>query len=626
MKQKIAAVLLAVLVAMVVLGFVLAVVPVWAQNAVPPTAREAATMPEYARRLHPSVTPQAANKSPAPARNRTRPASPQDNVIYENGPVNGTTDAWTINFGYVVSDSFVPNGQVVTGFDIWVWEFPGDVMTSVDWSITDSPNGGMVYGSGTANVSDQFVSTNQYGYNIDKISVGLNVNASCGTCYLNLQNAVVPSGDPVYWDENSGQGCYSGGCPSQAVESGVGTIPSEAFDLTGSGPYQECVHDVPKDNFKIIHSFTAQEQSPEGVAPDRAGNLYGATAAGGDSGAGLVYELFPKGQGWLFAPLYSFTGGADGVGPMPVILGPNGTLYGTAGGGMQDCNGKDCGLVFNLRPPPTACLTALCGWTENVIYRSKGGTDGWGPGDNLVFDQAGNLYGTTPTGGAYGHGTVYELMPSGGGGWTETVLYSFTGGNDGDQPDALLLGKDGSLYGTTAGPGGAVMFQLVPIGGSWEERVIGPPLGSLIQDSFGNLYGFGNYYQCFDDGGYYYCDTFSNIFMGSRSNFGDWRFAVIDDGWRHHWLPDWGYDVVYDLAVDAAGEIYGTEGGKIDLSGSGYAYSGDVFRLVPGDRQALVSFEGDNFSNLTLDASGNIYGTTAGCGTYKEGTVWQLSP
>ncbi len=366
--------------------------------------------------------------------------------------------------------------STVDGFDIWVWEFPGDVVISVDWSITDSPNGGTVYGSGTANVTDQYVSTNQYGYDIDKISVsGLNVVASCATtCYLNLQNAVVTNGDPVYWDENSGQDCRSQGCPSQAVESAIGTIPSEAFDITGYNYAPECVHDVPKDAFKIIHSFTAQEQSPEGVAPDRAGNLYGATAAGGDSGAGLVYELSPKGQDWLFVPLYSFTGGADGVGPMPVILGPNGTLYGTAGGGLQNCNGKDCGLVFNLRPSPTACLTALCGWMENVLYRFNGGTDGWGPGDNLVFDQAGNLYGTTPAGGAYGHGTVYELTPSSGGGWTEKVIYSFTGKRR--RPDLTHCWRAMTEICTAltymGGHGGGVVFQLVPSGGDWTEQVI----------------------------------------------------------------------------------------------------------------------------------------------------------
>ena len=151
-------------------------------------------------------------------------------VLYSNGPINGSTDAWTINFGYIVSDTFSLGAASTVGdFDFGVWEFPGDVLSSVDWSITASENAGTVYGSGTAggaNLTDTFISSNQYGYDIDAISVtGLNVSLGTGTYWLNLQNAAVPSGDPVYWDENSG--------PSSASESAVGSIPSEAFDITG---------------------------------------------------------------------------------------------------------------------------------------------------------------------------------------------------------------------------------------------------------------------------------------------------------------------------------------------------------------------------------------------------------
>jgi len=153
---------------------------------------------------------------------------------YSNGAINGSVDAWTINFGYIVSDTFVTGASdtAVTGFMFGVWEFPGDVLTAVDWSITSGENSGTVYGSGTAsggNLVDQFISANQYGYNIDKITVtGLNVAVASGTTYwLNLQNAAVPSGDPVYWDENSG--------PSTASESALGTIPSEAFTVNTTG-------------------------------------------------------------------------------------------------------------------------------------------------------------------------------------------------------------------------------------------------------------------------------------------------------------------------------------------------------------------------------------------------------
>jgi hypothetical protein len=170
------------------------------------------------------------------------PAAAQ--VLYDNGPINGTTDAWTINYGFVIGNSFaLLNKSTVGGFNFGVWEFAGDVLTSVDWSITQYPIGGTTYGSGTAsgkNLTDQFISVNQYGYDIDVITVtGLNVDLASGQYWLNLQNAVVPSGNPVYWDENSGAGCkgddgMGGGCPSEASSGGVGSDPSESFDINGT--------------------------------------------------------------------------------------------------------------------------------------------------------------------------------------------------------------------------------------------------------------------------------------------------------------------------------------------------------------------------------------------------------
>ncbi len=154
---------------------------------------------------------------------------------YNNGPINGTTDAWTINFGYVVSDTFtLSSNDNVTSISFGVWEFPGDVMSTVDFSITSTENGTGV--GGTRNVTDTFISTNQYGYDIDKITFNTGgVPLSAGTYWLNLYNASVPSGDPVYWDENSGAGCSSNGCPSMASESALGTIPSEAFTINPGG-------------------------------------------------------------------------------------------------------------------------------------------------------------------------------------------------------------------------------------------------------------------------------------------------------------------------------------------------------------------------------------------------------
>ena len=162
-------------------------------------------------------------------------------ILYENGPINGNTDAWPFNYNspYVVSDTFLlSSNSTVGGFEFGVWEFPGDTLTSVGWSITSMENGGTVYGSGTVsgkNLVDTFLSINSYGYNIDEITAtGLNVNLTSGTTYwLNLGQGQNSSGNPVYWDENSGIGCKSNGCPSQASEVDIGTVPSESFTITG---------------------------------------------------------------------------------------------------------------------------------------------------------------------------------------------------------------------------------------------------------------------------------------------------------------------------------------------------------------------------------------------------------
>ncbi len=156
---------------------------------------------------------------------------------YNNGPINGNVDAFLLNFGNVVSDTFEADSSQVNGFMFGAWEFPGDVMLTVDWSITSGENGGHLFGSGTANVMDQVISSNNFGFDINLITVtGLNVATVSGSQYwLNLQNAVIPSGDPAYWDENSGIGCTSLGCPSEASQTGVGTIPSEAFTINTGG-------------------------------------------------------------------------------------------------------------------------------------------------------------------------------------------------------------------------------------------------------------------------------------------------------------------------------------------------------------------------------------------------------
>lgn len=173
-------------------------------------------------------------------------------TLYDNGPINGSTDAWDIVNGFIVSDTFtLSSSSNVTGFMIGVWnecEGCGE-MTSLQWSMTSAPNGGTVYGSGTATtgggsgglLTSKLLYTNQFGYGIDEVTVsGLSVNFGLGgTYWLNLQNA--QGGDGYFfWDENSGVGCggdngMGGGCPSQAQDNnGIGTIPSESFTVLGS--------------------------------------------------------------------------------------------------------------------------------------------------------------------------------------------------------------------------------------------------------------------------------------------------------------------------------------------------------------------------------------------------------
>jgi PEP-CTERM motif len=155
------------------------------------------------------------------------PATAQ--TLYSNGGVNGTTDAWTINFGFVVSDTFtVGSASTVTGVNFYAWTFPGDVLDNAEVAITSSEFGGTTYSDQVVNFTQSACSANQLGFNVClESSSGLApVNLAAGTYWLNLENATVNDGDPIYWDENSGA--------SSASENSVGTIPSEAFTVLGT--------------------------------------------------------------------------------------------------------------------------------------------------------------------------------------------------------------------------------------------------------------------------------------------------------------------------------------------------------------------------------------------------------
>jgi PEP-CTERM motif len=164
--------------------------------------------------------------------------------VYNNGPINGTTDAWTINFGFIVTDTFTVSTASATlgGLAFGAWVFPGDVLESTEVLVTSEALGGTTYFDGIVNLTQSGCSTNQFGFNVCTETGSFNgPNLAAGTYWLQLQNAVVNTGDPVYWDENSGVGCTSPGCPSVAQTNSclsngeIGCVPSESFTLFGGG-------------------------------------------------------------------------------------------------------------------------------------------------------------------------------------------------------------------------------------------------------------------------------------------------------------------------------------------------------------------------------------------------------
>ena len=237
---------------------------------------------------------------------------------------------------------------------------------------------------------------------------------------------------------------------------------------------------------------------------DASGNLYGTGAWGcGTPGISCVFEMTPGNNGWSFNQLYQLSGPAGWYpsGTTP-IFDAKGNIYATtAFGGKQGCSpyGNGCyglGVAFELTPNGDGS------WSEKVLHTFKGGKDGESPTCALVFDAAGNLYGTTFAGGTYGYGNVFMLTPNPDGTWTEKVLHQFTGGNDGGTPaGGAIFDAAGNLYGT-AWKGGAFGFGVVfklksrPTGGwkyellhSFHNKPGAYPWSGLVFDAAGNLYG-----------------------------------------------------------------------------------------------------------------------------------------
>jgi uncharacterized protein YceK len=414
---------------------------------------------------------------------------------------------------------------------------------------------------------------------------------------------------------------------------------------------------------KVLYSFCSANNCVDGYLPeggvvfDAQGNLYGATVVGGtgqgcgnqqNTGCGSVFELTPSNGKWKEKVLYSFcpqNNCPDGAGPIGVSLGKDGNLYGFSGP-VGNAGGTFFGMIHKNGK-----------WTHKVLIdftHRRSQLAGINPG--LIFDKAGNLYGTSAGGGTgncqYGCGTVFEMIQRNGK-WTAKVLYSFTGGEDGISPSAgPTFDKAGNLYGTTFQGGNSncyngfyygcgTVFELTPAtNGKWTEKVLHrfnqngkdgtSPVAGVIFDNNGNIYGAtasgGADTSGCNGGG---CGT---VFKLTPATNGKWAEKVLHSFYRN------GQEGVFpeaNLAFDAAGDLYGTT-----LAGAPYQV-GAVFELIPNNGQwtakLLHSFNdlakdgSDPNTGLILDKAGNLYGATpfggsGGGSGGGGGTVFEVTP
>jgi uncharacterized repeat protein (TIGR03803 family) len=434
---------------------------------------------------------------------------------------------------------------------------------------------------------------------------------------------------------------------------------------------------------KVLYSFqggTNDGSYPYGsVIFDKQGNLYGVLQDfGGDSCAplggecGAVYRLSPpaqKGGSWTETLLYEFQGKGANDGESPnsgLIMDKLGNLYGlTAYGGTGNCLllglAAGCGTVYEISPPKQKGGA----WTETILYSFPSATQGYVPIGDLVFDSAGNLYGSTLFGGTKGTtcdpdyggqcGVVFEISPpkKKGGAWTQKVLHNFAGiasgkqNGDGAEPNGgLVLDKQGEIYGTSyyggyncphnSNQGCGTVFKLVPPtkqAGAWTQKALhifkdapdgGGPAAGVVFDRKGNLYGT----TIGGGGGNPPSGTAFELILGAN---GSWTerirhsFQEGNDGGQPRSSP----------IFDSTGNLYGTALG-------GQSNRGVVFRLTPTKHgnawalRVLYNLGGSPDAAypeaaLVIDASGNLYSTTAGggtgsCGYGGCGTVFEVMP
>ena len=420
--------------------------------------------------------------------------------------------------------------------------------------------------------------------------------------------------------------------------------------------------------YSVIYTFQGGSDGSNPDSPliaDSSGNLYGTTSQGGNVsksgncyplGCGTVFELTVKGGIWKKTILYSFNL-TDGTSPAvsPLVFDKSGDLFGTTLSGGS----ANYGVVFELMPPKNKGGQ----WTEKTIYNFTGADDGGVP-NGVIFDGAGNLYGSTQNAGQYGEqgaGTVFELTQNGGV-WSETTLYSFQLVDDGNNPSLLVFDSQGNLFGTTRGDDtscnpkdpvncGGVFELEAPSqhGGAWTYKQIHsfrgyndgsfPSFGGLIFDSSGNLYGMtvgtggtGNLPEQNAEG---------TIFkLAPPAQQGDaWKETLLHSFPRPGGIDGSGPEG--GVIFDQSGNLYGT---TFYGAGTGCVYRGcgSVFQLKPPAKgeawkeTQLHAFGGGSDggspgSGLMLRQGKMLFGVTAfggstGCEGNGCGTIFEVAP
>ncbi|MGC1372160.1 MAG: choice-of-anchor tandem repeat GloVer-containing protein [Candidatus Sulfotelmatobacter sp.] len=391
--------------------------------------------------------------------------------------------------------------------------------------------------------------------------------------------------------------------------------------------------------YKVLAALNSSDgEGPIGnLAMDNSGNIYGVTAHGGSSqgefcynnqGCGTVFEASPSSSGsWNLTLIHTFIGDSENDGALPLsglTLDGSGNLYGaTPYGGSCPISTAGCGVVYEISP------AAGGGWqAPKILYSFQGNADGISPQSPLIFDKAGNLYGTTYGGGTGYGGTVFELSPTLSGPWNKTTLYNFKyDTSDGNSPEGgVIFDAAGNLYGTTevggadtsgncSSQGCGTVYELSPNGsGEWSETILlsfnstdgNNPLGNFAMDSAGNLYGAtltggpGN-----DVCGIYGCGV---VYEMAKSESGGWSEKLLRD------LPETVGGFYSGPALDPAGNLYAT------LYSGGPGKYGVAFRLAkssttPWPLAVLYSFNGEAVGGYPaagpLFSKGSLFGTTS---------------